>query len=250
MPLLGGKRVLVTGGSRGIGAAIVSGALEEGADVAFVYRSDVDAAETLSRQMEVRFPTQRCLAVQCDVTDTLGMRQVIQDVIQAFGTVDVLVNNAGIARDSAIARMERGEWDEVMATNLGGMFNATQPLVLRMVKQRAGAIINLTSIVGIYGSSGQASYATSKAGIIGFTKALSKELAEFGVRVNAVAPGFVTTDMISGMSDDRSNYLKSRIPVGRLGTVDEVANVVCFLASDKASYITGQIIQVDGGLTW
>jgi 3-oxoacyl-[acyl-carrier protein] reductase len=146
--------------------------------------------------------------------------------------------------------MSREEWDEVISTNLSGMFNTTQPLVLRMAKRRSGSIVNLTSIVGIYGSPGQASYAASKAGIIGFTKAMAREVAGNGVRVNAVAPGFIETDMISEMSDERFTYMKSRIPLGRLGLAEEVANVVCFLASDKASYLTGTVIQVDGGMTW
>jgi 3-oxoacyl-[acyl-carrier protein] reductase len=249
MRLLESKRVLVTGGSRGIGAAIVRAAMQEGAEVAFVYHHSAGAAQELSQGLQGRYPEQRCRALQCDVADTDGMRELIKAVTQEFGRLDVLVNNAGITRDAGFARMSRGQWDDVMATNLGSMFNATQPLVLQLVKQRAGAIINLTSIVGVYGSAGQANYAASKAGIIGFTKALSKEVAPFGVRVNALAPGFIETDMISAMSDDRFKHLKSQIPAGRLGTPEDVAHVVCFLASDKASYITGQVIQVDGGLT-
>ena len=250
MTLLTGKRVLVTGGSRGIGAAIVRAIMGEGGDVAFTYRSSADEAEELAGDLTSLYPGQRCFPIQCDVADTLAMRQAVQDVVRELGSVDVLVNNAGIARDSALARMNREEWDEVISTNLSGMFNATQPLVLRMAKQRAGSIINMTSIVGVYGSPGQASYAASKAGIIGFTKAMSKEVAANGVRVNAVAPGFIDTEMLSDMSAEKFNYMKSRIPMGRLGLAEEVANVVCFLASDKSSYITGSVIQVDGGLTW
>ena len=250
MALLTGKRVLVTGGSRGIGAASVRAAMGEGGDVAFTYRSSADEAEELARDLTSLYPDQRCFPVQCDVADTLAMRQAVQDVVRELGNVDALVNNAGIARDSALARMNREEWDEVISTNLSGMFNATQPLVLRMAKQRSGSIVNMTSIVGVYGSPGQASYAASKAGIIGFTKAMSKEVAANGVRVNAVAPGFIDTEMLSDMSAEKFNYMKSRIPMGRLGLAEEVANVVCFLASDRASYITGSVIQVDGGLTW
>jgi 3-oxoacyl-[acyl-carrier protein] reductase len=224
--------------------------IEEGANVAFTYRRSADEAERLAHDLVEQHPGQRCLPIQCDVADTLAMRQAIQDVVLELGGVDVLVNNAGIARDAALARMNREEWDEVLGTNLGGMFNATQPLVLRMAKQRSGSIINMTSIVGVYGSPGQASYAASKAGIIGFTKALAKEIASNNVRVNAVAPGFIDTEMLSDLQADKFDYLKSRIPLGRLGHADEVANVVCFLASDKATYITGTVVQVDGGLTW
>jgi 3-oxoacyl-[acyl-carrier protein] reductase len=250
MAMLVGKKVLVTGGSRGIGAAIVRACMAEGADVAFTYRRDAEAADALASEMTGLHASQRCLPVQCDAADTLATRQMIQDVVLELGTVDVLVNNAGIARDSALARMGREEWDEVISTNLSGLFNATQPLVLRMAKQRAGSIVNMTSIVGVYGSPGQTSYAASKAGIIGFTKALAKEIASNGVRVNAVAPGFIDTEMLADIDPERFGYLKSRIPLGRLGHAEEVANVVCFLASDKASYITGAVIQVDGGLTW
>lgn len=249
MKLLEGKRILITGGSRGIGAGIVRTASEEGAEVAFMFHRNADAADELSRQMETLYPQQRCLAFQCDVADAASMRDAINAAVTELGRIDVLVNNAGITRDAGLARMTRLQWDEVMLTNLGSMFNATQPLLLQLVKQRSGAIINITSIAGVYGSGGQTNYAASKAGIIGFTKALSKEVASFGVRVNAVAPGFIETEMLSGMAEDKLQYMKSRIPAGRLGTTSEVGHMVCFLASDKAAYITGQVFQVDGGLT-
>lgn len=246
--LLEGKRVFVTGGSRGIGAGLVRMAMQEGADVAFLYHRSEHEADEISVEMENRYPHQRCLAFQGDVADAASMRETIAAVLAELGRVDVLVNNAGITRDSAFGRMTRQQWDDVIGANLGSMYNATQPLVLQLVKQRSGSIINITSVAGVYGSAGQVNYAASKAGIIGFTKALSKEVAPFGVRVNAVAPGFIETEMLGAMTEDKLQYMTSRIPAGRLGTVSEVAHVVCFLASDRATYITGQVIQVDGGL--
>jgi 3-oxoacyl-[acyl-carrier protein] reductase len=249
MKLLDGQKMLVTGGSRGIGAGIVRTAMEAGAEVAFIFRNNNRAAEQLTDEMESQYPRQRCLSFQCDVADTEGVAQTVGDVVAEFGRLDALVNNAGLTRDAAFARMTRAQWDEVMSTNLGSMFNVTQPLIMPFVKQRSGSIINVTSVAGIYGSAGQANYAASKAGIIGFTRALSKEVAPFGVRVNAVAPGFIETEMTSVMDDEKLKYMKSRIPAARLGASSEVGHLVCFLASDKAAYITGQVIQVDGGLT-
>ncbi len=243
------KKVLITGGSRGIGAGLVRAVLQEGAEVAFFYQRSVEAAERLCAEMADRYPDQRCLAMQCDVAETRGMQEAIKSVTLELGRIDVLVNNAGVSRDAMLARMTREQWDEVITTNLGSMFSVTQPLALQFVKQRSGSIINMTSAAGVYGSSGQTNYAASKAGIIGFTKALSKELADSGVRVNAVAPGFIETEMMSVMPEDRLKRMRLRIPAGRLGTTEDVAHVVCFLGSDRSAYITGQVIQVDGGLT-
>jgi 3-oxoacyl-[acyl-carrier protein] reductase len=249
LSILANKTVFVTGGSRGIGAAIVRTAMQEGANVIFTYLNSTEEAESIVAELSAKYPDQRCAARQCDVGDTEAMEKLVKEIIADFKQVDALVNNAGITRDSVLARMNRDQWDSVINTNLGSMFNATKPLVMQMVKQKSGVIVNISSVVGLYGNSGQTNYAAAKAGMMGFTKALSAEIAPFNVRVNAVAPGYIHTDMMGMLDHDTLNYVRDRINLRRLGTVDDVAPLVCFLISDKAAYITGQIIQVDGGIT-
>jgi 3-oxoacyl-[acyl-carrier protein] reductase len=246
--MLADKRVLVTGGSRGIGAEVVRAALGYGADVAFTYRTNAEAADAHVAGMRATFPERRCTAFRADVADAQDMRRVLSEVMEVLGRIDVLVNNAGVARDAAFARLRQEDWNEVINTNLGSMYNVTQPLIMAFVRQRSGSVVNMTSIVGLYGAGGQASYAASKAGIVGITKALAKEVGAFGVRVNAVAPGLIDTDMLAAMPPERLAQLTARIPAGRLGTAGDVAEVVSFLASDRSRYVTGQVIEVSGGL--
>jgi len=223
--------------------------MEEGAQVAFTYKESAEAANTLSQEMTALYPGQSCLAYQCDVADTQAMEALAQKILAQFGRLDVLVNNAAITRDVVLARMSLEQWDDVISTNLGSMYNVTKPFLLPMVKQGKGSIINLTSASAIYGFSGQTNYAAAKGGIIGFTRALSAEVAPRGVRVNAVAPGYIRTDMSATTNPAILEYAKTRISLGRLGTAEDVAPVICFLGSDLAGYITGQVIQVDGGIT-
>lgn len=236
------SRILITGGTRGIGRAIVEAFADQGARVAFTYRSSTEVAEQLKQEIGG-------LAFQCDAADFQAAEQVVGDVIKAWGGVDILVNNAGITRDGLMMRMSESDWDQVISANLKSVFNYSKAVCRTMMRQRYGRIINISSVIGRTGNPGQANYAASKAGIVGFSKSLAKELATRGVTVNVVAPGFVETDMTDAINPKAKEILLSTIPVRRTAVPEEIAAPVLFLASKEASYITGQILGVDGGLS-
>lgn len=238
---LTGKVALVTGSTRGIGRAIAQGLVECGARVAVVGR-DLATAERVAEELgEAR-------GFACDVSDPASVTMLVQSVEDAFGQLDILVNNAGITKDNLMARMKDEDWDAVMATNLRSAFVATRAAQRGMMKRRWGRVINITSVVGLVGNKGQANYAASKAGLIGFTKAAAKELSSRNILVNAVAPGYIQTDMTAQLNEEARTALAAQIPLGRLGEPRDIAGAVAFLASDLAAYITGQVLVVDGGM--
>ena len=243
---LTGKSALVTGGSRGIGRAIALRLATQGADVAFSYKGNAAAAGETVAALEAL--GRRALAVQADVSDVAAAEKVVKATIAAFGKVDILVNNAGITRDDLIMRMSEDAWREVLETNLFGAFWMIKAVTRPMLKARAGRIINMTSVSGQAGQTGQANYSAAKAGLIGLTKATARELASRGITCNAVAPGFVLTELTEGLPDALKDEITARTPLGRFGTTQEIADAVAFLASDEAAYITGQVLAVDGGL--
>lgn len=245
MGLLDGKNAVVTGGARGIGRSIALGLAEQGCGVVV---SDVDLARAEKTANEARASGVSALAVKTDVSDAGAVKTMVEKAIEVFSHIDILVNNAGITRDNLLMRMSEEEWNLVLDVNLRGAFLCTKHLIRQMMKRRAGKIINVASIVGVAGNAGQANYSASKAGLIGFTKSVAKEVASRNIQVNAVAPGYIETDMTSGLPDDvKAAYIKS-IPAGRPASPEEVAGVVIFLTSQAADYITGQVIHIDGGL--
>jgi 3-oxoacyl-[acyl-carrier protein] reductase len=243
---LTGKAALITGGSRGIGKAIALRLARQGADVAFSYRGNAEAAKATAAEVEAIGT--KALAVQGDVRDPESAEAVVKAALEAFGKVDILVNNAGVTRDDLIMRMTAEAWREVLETNLFGAFWMTKAVTRPMLRARAGRIVNITSVSGQAGQMGQANYSSAKAGLIGLTKATARELASRGITVNAVAPGFVLTELTQDLPDNLKAEITSRTPLGRFGTTEEVADAVAFLASDEAGYITGQVLAVDGGL--
>ncbi|ADL42666.1 3-oxoacyl-(acyl-carrier-protein) reductase [Caldicellulosiruptor obsidiansis OB47] len=246
MELLKDKVALITGASRGIGRAIALKFAQNGANVIINYSSSQSQAENLKEEIE-KIGT-KAMIIKCDVSNSDEVNQMFSQIEKEFGRLDILVNNAGITKDGLILRMNEEDFDKVIAINLKGAFLCAKAAAKMMVKQRFGNIINISSVVGITGNIGQANYAASKAGIIGLTKSLAKELASRNIRVNAIAPGFIKTDMTEVLSDKVKETMLSSIPLGRFGEADEVANVALFLASSLSSYITGQVIVVDGGM--
>ncbi|HBC7263370.1 TPA: 3-oxoacyl-[acyl-carrier-protein] reductase [Staphylococcus aureus] len=240
------KSALVTGASRGIGRSIALQLAEEGYNVAVNYAGSKEKAEAVVEEIKAKGVDS--FAIQANVADADEVKAMIKEVVSQFGSLDVLVNNAGITRDNLLMRMKEQEWDDVIDTNLKGVFNCIQKATPQMLRQRSGAIINLSSVVGAVGNPGQANYVATKAGVIGLTKSAARELASRGITVNAVAPGFIVSDMTDALSDELKEQMLTQIPLARFGQDTDIANTVAFLASDKAKYITGQTIHVNGGM--
>ena len=246
MKLLVGKTAIITGASRGIGRAIAKKFAQEGANVAFTFLSSVEKGKELEKELSAMGI--KAKGYQSDAANAKACEDLVTAVVAEFGTVDVLVNNAGITRDNLLMRMTEAQWDEVMNANLKSVFNLTKSIQRPMLKAKKGSIINMTSVVGIEGNPGQANYAASKAGIIGFSKSIAQELGSRNIRCNAVAPGFISTEMTAALDQKVIDAYLADIPLKRTGNAEEVADLVVFLASDNSSYITGQVISICGGM--
>jgi len=246
MKLLEGKTALITGGSRGIGEALVLRFAEEGCEVAFTYVSSAEKAlevekKALTNGVKVK-------GYKSDASDFKQSEELVTEVISEFGRIDILINNAGITKDTLMLRMGEDQWDDVMRVNLKSAFNMTKHTLKNMLKNKSGSIIHMSSVVGVFGNAGQANYAASKAGVIGFSKSIAKEVGSRGIRSNVVAPGFIATDMTHALTEEQRKAYEGNIPLKRLGEADDVANACIFLASDRSTYITGQTLSVCGGL--
>jgi 3-oxoacyl-[acyl-carrier protein] reductase len=249
MKLLEGKVAIITGAARGIGEGIALKFAEQGAHIAFTYvsESSADKAKTLEEKLKALGVNAK--AYRSNAGDFAESESFVSDVVKTFGTVDICVNNAGISKDNLLLRMTAEQWDDVMAINLKSVFNMTKQVIRPMMKAKAGSIINMSSVIGLMGNAGQSSYAASKAGIIGFTKSVAKELGSRNIRCNAIAPGFVETDMTGYLKEgEQADKYKAGIPLGRFGTAEDISNVSLFLASELSAYVTGQVLGVDGGL--
>jgi len=249
MKLLDNKIAIVTGAARGIGEGIAIKLAEQGAQIAFTYVSDSSADKAKTLEEKLRAMGVKARAYKSNAGDYAASEAFVNDVLKEFGTVDICVNNAGISKDNLLLRMTAEQWDEVMNINLKSVYNMTKQVIRPMMKAKKGSIINMSSIIGIRGNAGQSSYAASKAGIIGFTKSIAAELGSRNIRCNAIAPGFIETDMTQYLKEgETSKTFLEKIPLGRFGTSEEIANTTLFLASDMSSYITGQVISTCGGL--